>query len=156
HGLELVMQGFGALLPARAFRVAGRARVGADQDLMLGLRHEPIVPGCARAPCHNRARMRSLTLAVVVAALAAAAPAAPDDFTVLSSIQPPRGGSRPLIQYVSPTRVRISDGDRDAIVTPASGKVVLFSDRRREYWETTLDEVTAFGAQFDQALARGE
>src|SRR5262249_10538022 len=64
--------------------------------------------------------------------------------------------TRPLIQYVTPARIRISDGDRDAIVTVASGKVVMFSDRRREYWETSLDDVAAFGSQLDQALARGD
>ena len=99
-----------------------------------------------------RPRLRALVACVV---LGAAAPAAADDFTILSTVTSPRGGTRTLIQYVSPTRIRISDGDRDVIVEVPSGKVTLFNDRRREYWETTLDEVAAFGGQLDAALARG-
>jgi hypothetical protein len=100
-----------------------------------------------------RPRLRAL---VACAVLAAALPAAADDFTVLSTVTSPRGGTRTLIQYLSPTRIRISDGDRDAIVDVPSGKVTLFSDRRREYWETSLDEVAAFVGQVDAALARSE
>jgi len=100
--------------------------------------------------------MRLLLASVTAATLAAAAPAAPDDFTILSTVTSSRGGTRPLIQYVSPTHVRVSDGDRDAVVEVGSGKVVLFSDRRREYWETSLDDIAAFVGQLDAAMARGQ
>jgi hypothetical protein len=100
-----------------------------------------------------RPRLRAL---VACALLAAAVPATADDFTVLSTVTSPRGGTRPLIQYVSPTRIRISDGDRDAVLDVPSGRVVLFSDRRREYWETSLDDIAAFVGQLDAALARGD
>ncbi len=98
--------------------------------------------------------MRLLLASVTAATLAAAAPAAPDDFTILSTVTSSRGGTRPLIQYVSPTHVRVSDGDRDAVVEVGSGKVVLFSDRRREYWETSLDDIAAFVGQLDSRSSR--
>ena len=92
----------------------------------------------------------SLTLAGL---LALPLPGRAEDLTIASSVTTPRGTSREQTQYVSVSRMRLSDGERDTIVDLASGKVVLLDTRRKEFSETSLAEVRAFLDQIDAAMA---
>jgi hypothetical protein len=76
-----------------------------------------------------------------------------EDLTIASSLTSARGTRREQIQYVSASRMRLSDGDRDTIVDLGSGKIVLLDTRRKEYSETSLREVRAFLDQMDAAMA---
>ena len=49
--------------------------------------------------------------------------------------------------------MRLSGDERDTIVDLTSGKVTLLDPRRKEYSETTLDELRAFLDQIDAAMA---
>lgn len=94
-----------------------------------------------------------LTLATAVAALPEAAPAA--DLTVVWSVTSPRGGTRTHTHSISSSRIRTSTGRRDIVVDGASGRVIQIDHRRREYWQTSLDEVAAFLRQTEKALSAG-
>jgi len=99
--------------------------------------------------------MRTLHAAFVVAALMAGRPrAAPaEDLTIVSTVTTPRGTTRPQTQYLSPSRMRMSGEERDTIVDLVSGKITILDNRRKEYSETTLDELRAFVDQIDSAMA---
>jgi hypothetical protein len=98
----------------------------------------------------TRART-ALALAAAFIALPAAAPA--EDLTIVSTVSTPRGGPRTQTHFISSTRIRTSDQDRDIIVDVASGQVTLVDNRRKEYSQTSLEEVAAFIRQVDAALA---
>jgi hypothetical protein len=97
------------------------------------------------------------TLRVVVAAAAVLAARAPgagaDDLTIVSTLTTPRGTARTQTQYLGGTRLRTTDGERDTIVDIGSGRITLLDHRRKEYSETSLDEMRAFLAQLDVAMA---
>jgi hypothetical protein len=99
--------------------------------------------------------MRTLHAAVVVAALAASLPrpVGAEDLTIVSTVTTPRGTTRTQTQYLSPSRLRMSGDERDTIVDLVSGKITILDNRRKEYSETTLDELRVFLDQIDSAMA---
>jgi hypothetical protein len=99
--------------------------------------------------------MRTLHAALVVAALGAglSRPARAEDLTIVSTVTTPRGTTRTQTQYLSPSRMRMSGEERDTIVDLVSGKITILDNRRKEYSETTLDELRAFLDQIDAAMA---
>jgi hypothetical protein len=98
---------------------------------------------------------RTVQAALVVAALMAAAPrsARAEDLTIVSTVTTPRGTTRTQTQYLSSSRLRMSGEERDTIVDLGSGKITILDNRRKEYSETTLDELRAFLDQIDSAMA---
>jgi hypothetical protein len=94
-----------------------------------------------------------LAVALGLAALAVPMRGGAEDLTIVSTITTPRRPARTQTQYVSAARVRLSDGDRETIVDLASGKVTMLDPRRKQYSETSLDELRAFGDQIDAAMA---
>jgi hypothetical protein len=76
-----------------------------------------------------------------------------EDLTITSTVNTARGTHREQTQYVSASRMRLSDGERDTIVDLESGKVVLLDTRRKEYSETSLAEVRGFLDQMEAAMA---
>jgi hypothetical protein len=98
---------------------------------------------------------RKLHAALVVAALAAGLPrlAAAEDLTIVSTVTTPRGTTRTQTQYLSTSRMRLSGEERDTIVDLVSGRITILDNRRKEYSETTLDELRAFLDQIDSAMA---
>ena len=98
--------------------------------------------------------MRRTSFVVLVAGMFAFPwPGAAEDLTIVSTVTTPRGTVRTQTQYISSSRMRLSDGERDTIVDLASGKVTLLHPRRKEYSETSLDELRAFLDQIDAAMA---
>jgi hypothetical protein len=89
--------------------------------------------------------------AVAIAMMARAAAAS--DLVVVSQITTPRSGTRTQTQYLSSTRFRLDDGEQDTIVDLASGRVTLVNDRRKEYSETSLDDLRSFLDEMEGAMA---
>jgi len=98
---------------------------------------------------------RTVHAVLYVAALSAAlrCPAAAEDLTIVSTVNTPRGMTRTQTQYLSASRMRMSGDERDTIVDLGSGRITLLDNRRKEYSETTLDELRAFLDQMDAAMA---
>jgi hypothetical protein len=96
-----------------------------------------------------------LHAALAVAALSGAlrGPAAAEDLTIVSTVTTPRGTTRTQTQYLSTSRLRLSGDERDTIVDLGSGRITILDNRRKEYSETTLDELRAFLDQIDSAMA---
>ena len=80
-------------------------------------------------------------------------PVRAEDLTIVSTVTTPRGTTRTQTQYLSPSRMRMSGDERDTIVDLVSGKITILDNRRKEYSETTLDELRAFLDQIDSAMA---
>jgi hypothetical protein len=91
----------------------------------------------------------ALALSFTMPALAAAA----EDLTIVSRVTSAKGGGGTQTQYLAADRIRTSDGDTDTIVDLASGRITLVNNKKKEYSETTMDELKAFMAQLDQAMA---
>jgi len=98
---------------------------------------------------------RTFHAALLVALLAAAVPRLleAEDLTIVSSVTTPRGMTRTQTQYLSTNRLRLSGEERDTIVDLVSGRITILDNRRKEYSETTLDELRAFMDQMDSAMA---
>jgi len=98
--------------------------------------------------------MRTLHAAFVVAALIGLpGPAPAEDLTIVSTVTTPRGTTRTQTQYLSASRMRMSGEERDTIVDLVSGKITILDHRRKEYSETSLEELRAFLDQIDSAMA---
>jgi hypothetical protein len=87
-------------------------------------------------------------MALVLPALGAA-----EDLTIVSKVGNPKSGtSGTQTQYISAQRIRTADPDNDTILDLSSGKLTLVNNKKREYSETTLDELRAFMGQLDAAM----
>lgn len=80
----------------------------------------------------------------VLALLAAfALPVAAEDLTVVSKVTTgDRSGTS--TQYMTSTRSRSTDGQSDSIIDYPTGKLTFVDHRNKTYWETTIDEMTAY------------
>jgi hypothetical protein len=84
----------------------------------------------------------AVALSFVIAAAAAA-----EDVTIVYNLTEngqPKGTST---QYVGSEKLRMSGPDSDLIVEYASGRFVSIDHKKKEYWETTRDEMNAQLAQ---------
>ncbi len=82
-------------------------------------------------------------LAVACAAALLAAPSMAQNLTIVSKTT---FGNREgtSTQYLTPERSKTSSGDVDAIVTFADGKLTMVDHKRKEYWETTIEEMEEY------------
>ena len=87
-------------------------------------------------------RLRRRTLAFSLA-FAAALSLAAQDLTVVSKTTTD-GRSSTSTQWMSSTRSRTSDGNSDAIVEFKTGRLAFVDHKKKEYWETTMDEMAAY------------
>lgn len=87
-------------------------------------------------------RLARRTLAFSIA-FAGAVSLAAEDLTVISktSMGDHSGTST---QYLSSTKSRTSDGQSDAIIEFKTGRLVFVDHKKKEYSETTMDEMAAF------------
>lgn len=91
--------------------------------------------------------------AAAALALTLVAPAFAEDVTIVYNVTKdgqPQGTST---QYVSSEKLRMSNPENDMIVEYASGRMVAIDHKKKEYWETTRDEMAA---QVQQMNARME
>jgi hypothetical protein len=78
--------------------------------------------------------------AFVCSALLAAAPLAAEDLTIVSKVTFGNNESTGT-QYISSTYSRSSTRDRDSIMHFPSGKMTSIDHGKKEYWETTVEEM---------------
>ena len=90
--------------------------------------------------------------AAAALALSIAVPAAAEDVTIVYNLTEngqPKGTST---QYVSSEKMRMSNPENDIIVEYASGRFVSIDHKKKEYWETTRDEMNAQLAQVNAKM----
>ena len=95
-----------------------------------------------------RRAVPAIALVLVLQALAAA-----EDLTLVSKITSGKGVSITSTQYLSSSKVRTGDGDMDTIMDFASGKIVMVNNKKKEYSETTLEEIRAAMQKLEASMA---
>jgi hypothetical protein len=99
--------------------------------------------------------MSRARVTILAAALASvvARPGKAEDLTIVSRVTSPHGTTRTQTQYLASNRIRISDPEWDFIVDTTTGRIRRVDDRRKEYSETSLDDLRAFLDQTEAAMA---
>src|SRR5258708_32291680 len=96
--------------------------------------------------------MSALKAAVVAAAglsvLTAVRTAAAEDLTVVSRESSSRGGGTST-QYITATKIRISDPRHDTIFDGASGKIAVIDTQKKEHWESSAEQREAAVRQLE-------
>ncbi|HEY6050271.1 MAG TPA: hypothetical protein VIZ58_03420, partial [Thermoanaerobaculia bacterium] len=86
-----------------------------------------------------RSTRMAAALAAAVLSLLAAGAAAQDLTVVFKTTFGDHEGT--TTQYLTPERSKTSNRDVDSIITFADGKLTMVDHRRKEYWETTSEEM---------------
>ena len=89
-----------------------------------------------------------LILAQLVLCLSATAA----DLTIVSTVTPSKGSPTTSTQYITPTKIRTSDGRFDTVMDIASGKMLNIDHQKKQYYETSLEEMRAAFAEVHQML----
>lgn len=90
----------------------------------------------------------ALLLAFAVPVLAMA-----EDLTLVSKVTSGKGLTNTSTQYLSATKIRTGDGDMDTIMDFASGKIVMVNVKKKEYSETSLEEMRAAMQKLEASMA---
>jgi hypothetical protein len=85
-------------------------------------------------------------------ALSFAAAAAAEDVTIVYNLTENGQPKGTATQYVSSEKLRMSNPDGDVIIEYASGRLVSIDHKKKEYWETTRDEMNAQLAQMNAKM----
>jgi len=91
--------------------------------------------------------------AAAVFALSIAVPLVAEDVTIVYNLTENGQPKGTATQYVSSEKLRMATPDSDIIVEYGSGRFVSIDHKKKEYWETTRDEMAA---QVQQMNARME
>jgi hypothetical protein len=85
----------------------------------------------------------------------AAAPvlAGAEDITIVSKTTVKQGTPTTSTQYIGADRVRTSDGENDAIVDVATGRLTVINHKKREYYEMTREEMQASMQKLEQQMS---
>ena len=93
------------------------------------------------------------SLCVLLFAAVAVLPAAAEDLTVVSTVTSGKTGKTvTATQYLSADKLRSSDGNFDSITDLSSGKMIHVDHKKKEYWETSLEDLRQQFAAIDQML----
>lgn len=95
-------------------------------------------------------RIHGLVVAGCVMALAL--PAAAADMTIVYNVTGGRGGAQTATTYVASGHFRTSDGRQDTIYDLASGRFVFVDHHKKQYWETTAEEMNAAMARMSEQM----
>jgi hypothetical protein len=88
----------------------------------------------------------------IALALSFAAAAAAEDVTIVYNLTENGQPKGTATQYVTSERLRMSNPDNDMIVEYATGRLVSIDHKKKEYWETTRDEMNAQLAQMNAKM----
>jgi hypothetical protein len=94
-----------------------------------------------------------MNAALILVVVGVAAAAAAGDLTIVSKVTAAKGEPTTSTHYITPERMRMSNGVTDTIVDLAAGKLVAIDHKKKSYYETTFEEMQKFFAQFDEMLA---
>lgn len=89
--------------------------------------------------------------AAAALAVCLAVPAVAEDVTIVYNMTQDGQPKGTATQYVSSERLRMANPETDMIIEYASGRIVAIDHKKKEYWETTRDEMAA---QVQQAQAK--
>ena len=88
--------------------------------------------------------MKALTIkSVAGAVLVLAAAASAEDLTIVSRVDMGKGKTSTNTQYLAKDKVRTSDGETGTILDLASGRIVIINEKKKEYYETSLQDLAA-------------
>jgi hypothetical protein len=92
-------------------------------------------------------------LVAVAGLMAAAAGVAAEDLTITSTVS---GGKTNTIQtqYLTASMSRTQTGDQDSIVEYDTGRLLIVDHKKKEYYETSFDEMAAMSRQLDAQVAQ--
>jgi hypothetical protein len=85
--------------------------------------------------------IRRTRLAPFLALLVTGLPAWAQDLTIVSKVSGPMGMGGTSTQYFTSTKFRTNSGASDVIVDGTTGKIVMVDNAKKEYFETTFDEM---------------
>ena len=88
----------------------------------------------------------------VALALSFVAAASADDVTIVYNLTENGQPKGTATQYVSSEKLRMSNPDNDVIIEYGSGRLVSVDHKKKEYWETTRDEMNAQLAQMNARM----
>jgi hypothetical protein len=99
-----------------------------------------------------------LRLSALALAGALTAPLGAEDLTLVWKITGQKGPPGSRTQYITSTRMRSTEGDKDFIADLDAGKITMIDHKKKQYSETTMAELEAAmqkaGARMQEASAR--
>lgn len=93
-----------------------------------------------------------MNAALILVVVGVAAAAAAGDLTIVSKVTAAKGEATTSTTYITPERMRMSDGVNDTIVDLAAGKLVAIDHKKKSYYETTFEEMQKYFAQLNEML----
>ena len=76
-----------------------------------------------------------------------------EDITIVSKTTVKQGAPTTSTQYIAADRVRTSDGENDAIVEVATGRLTVINHKKKEYYEVTREEMQASMQKLEQQMS---
>jgi hypothetical protein len=92
---------------------------------------------------------RAFTFTSALVLMAAVAGA---DLTVVSKVSAGKGEGSTQTQYISTGKLRTSDPQNDTIFDYETGKIVFIDNKKKEYYETTVEEMSAMFAELEEQM----
>ena len=97
--------------------------------------------------------VRSLRIALLSAALLASGSVVAEDLTILSKVTFGNDESDSTT-YISTEYIKASGRDAESIIHFPTGKLTMVDKKKKEYWETTIEEMEAFWEKTGRELRR--
>jgi hypothetical protein len=85
--------------------------------------------------------MRGAARLLTLSSLLVVAPAQADDLTIVSKVTGEGAQDTNRTWYLTPTKLRMSTTMGDVIMDVAAGKITVLDHAKKQYWETTQEEV---------------
>ena len=76
-----------------------------------------------------------------------------EEITIVSKTTVKQGSPTTSTQYIGADRVRTSDGENDAIIEVATGRMTIINHKKREYYEVTREEMQASLQKLEQQMS---
>jgi len=83
----------------------------------------------------------------------AAVPLAAEDITIVSTVTTSRGTAA-ATSHMTSEQYRYSDAETDSIIEFASGRMTMIDRKKKQYWETTPQEMEAALQQIEAQMAQ--
>lgn len=84
--------------------------------------------------------------------LASALPASAQDLTLVQTTTVGKAAPKASTQYFSAGKFRASDADSESIVDAGTGRFVVADNKKKEYWESSFDEMQAMMRQMEEQM----